>query len=128
MNDLSRTRDIEKFHPFFTWRFSMFTATLTPAATRSSTPMVQQHVEEPPKLPSMLHDLLWFIEMDIQRTGVPPSLKMMRRAFHVSRAAVHEMVRLLQENGLVQAVTGSTLLIQDLTELGRDYCYLYPPD
>ena len=103
----------------------MLTATMTPVST--SHPKIPVAIEHPPRLPSMLHDLLWYIEIEIQRTGSAPSLKQIRQSFRTSYRTATEMVRLLRDKDLVYLWEGDHLCVRNLTDTGRLYCYAYAP-
>ena len=75
----------------------------------------------------MLHDLLWFIEFQIQRSNPAPSLGRVCRAFHIAPRPAAEMIRLLGEEDLVRLTEGDHPYVLDLTAAGREYCYSHAP-
>lgn len=103
----------------------MLTATVTSVLpSRQDFP---EPIQQPPRLPSMLHDLLWYIEFEIQRWDLAPSLGRVCRAFHVSPRTAAEMIRLLGDEDLVYLTEGDHPYVLDLTIAGREYCYSHAP-
>jgi hypothetical protein len=101
----------------------MFIATMSPVTTRRQE--VPEPIQPPPRLPSKLHDVLWYVEIAIQRNGFGPPLDEICQVFCVSRRAAAEMIRLLRDEHLV--FVGAHLRVGGLTLAGQRYCYAHAP-
>ncbi len=103
----------------------MPTATLSLATTRRR--VFPEPVETPARLPSKLHDVLWYVEMAMQRMGFAPWIDEICQVFGVSRTTAAEMILLLSDKGLVYLCRDGQPLVWDLTESGHLYCQAYAP-
>jgi hypothetical protein len=101
----------------------MLTATMLPVPTRRRE--IPEPIQPPPRLPSKLHDVLWHVELELQRSGFGPSLDDICQVFRVSRTTATEMIRLLRDKQLVFFV--GYLHVGGLTLSGRLYCREYAP-
>ena len=103
----------------------MLTATMSPVTTCCRE--IPEPIEAPPRLTSKLHDVLWYVEIALQRTGFAPSVDEICHGFGVSRVTAAEMIRLLRDKGLVYLFRDGQLRVGGLTVTGQRYCFAYAP-